>query len=81
MLSDEMSAEMAPFNERLETVWRDVEEKSERLDDYLIPRPEAEIDEPDESEWLFDNAREYLEQLGFYKRHQGKEWFLEQTNG
>jgi hypothetical protein len=37
----------------------------------LPERPEAEIDPPDEDDWLFDSGRDYMEQLAVYKARQG----------
>lgn len=33
----------------------------------LPPTPEPDLDEPDDSDWLLDSGRSYLEQLGYYK--------------
>ena len=32
-------------------------------------RPDPEIDPADESDWLYDSSRAYMEQLDCYKRH------------
>jgi hypothetical protein len=66
-LAAEMDEELAPLDERLETLRRAVGEKLEGLSPELRlpPLPEGEAD-PDE-DWLFDSRRDYREQLSHYK--------------
>ena len=45
-----------------------VQEAADVLDVDLPPRPDPEIDLPDESSWLYDSGRDYLGQLSVYKR-------------
>lgn len=72
VLSQKLSEAMSPYQERVEPVQQSIEEKAEQLDEYLVDRPEAEIDLPDESHWLFDSDRSYLKQLYHYKKAQKK---------
>jgi hypothetical protein len=67
-LAGELDAELAPLDERIETLQQDVREKLEALEPELPPIPEGELeDEPEDEGWLFDSRREYLEQLDYYK--------------
>jgi hypothetical protein len=72
-MSDEMSEELAPLREQLTPLHEALAEAYETFSPELPPRPEPEIDLPDESDWLFDSSREYMDQLAFYKqRKNGK---------
>jgi hypothetical protein len=43
--------------------------KGTSLEVDLPDRPEAVTADVDESEWLFDSSREYMEQIKHYHRH------------
>lgn len=64
----EVDAELAPYRERTEVVRRAVEDAMEALAVELPPLPEPETS-PERGGWLFDSARDYLEQLAAYKAH------------
>jgi hypothetical protein len=66
-LNDELQADLEPTQERIDVVWHAIQEAADSLDVDLPPRPEPEIDLSDESDWLFDSARDYLTQLSIYK--------------
>ena len=72
-LNRSMQAELKPIRERLEkdegSIREQVEEAADDLHLDLPPRPEAEIDEPDESNWLFDASRGLDDQIAFYNQH------------
>lgn len=40
--------------------------------EYAVDRFEADADE-DDSDWLFDSQRDYIEQIRYYKAHKGQE--------
>jgi hypothetical protein len=46
-------------------------ERVEKLKVALPERPVAELNETDESAWLYDSARTYMEQLDFYEKAKG----------
>jgi len=46
-----------------------VQVKADEFTVDLPPRPEPAEADADESDWLFDSNREYLEQIAVYKRH------------
>jgi hypothetical protein len=66
-LDDQLGAELEPLRERLEAVRHAIQAEVDQFDFDLPARPEAEIDPPDERDWLFDSGREYMEQLAAYK--------------
>lgn len=67
-LAAELNAQLAPLDERLETLQQAVREKLEALEPDLPPIPEGETEEePEDEGWLFDSSRDYLEQLRHYK--------------
>ena len=65
--------DLEPVRQRMEELEPEVSEAvSEAADDLVVDlpdRPEAEIDPPDESNWLFDSTRDYGEQLCHYRAH------------
>ncbi len=67
-VNDELQAELAPLKKRLAPLRAALAEKWEEFNPDLPERPVPEIDEIDESEWLFDSSREYMAQLAFYKQ-------------
>jgi hypothetical protein len=71
-LNQRLQRDMAKFREPLRRLQAEVREVSQQFEPELSERPApAHCDKP-EDEWLFDSSREYLEQMDFYKRHQGK---------
>jgi hypothetical protein len=66
-IAEELNAELAPLDRRLETVQQAVREKLESLEPALPGLPEGEA-YPDDDGWLFDTRRDYMEQLFRYKR-------------
>jgi vacuolar-type H+-ATPase subunit I/STV1 len=71
-LADELGAELAPLDERLESLQRTAREKLEALEPDLPEIPEGETEgEPDDEGWLFDSRRDYLEQLRAYRNGHG----------
>jgi hypothetical protein len=67
-LDRDLQAELEPVRGRLESVRHAVQVEVDLLRVGLPPRPESEIELPDETDWLFDSRRDYLEQLAVYKR-------------
>jgi hypothetical protein len=63
----ELKARLAPLAERLESVQRAVPDATDTLRIELPVCPEPVTETADESEWLFNSARDYLNQLAFYK--------------
>ena len=68
-LSTEMAADLAPLEERLETLQHAVREVADDFDLDLPSRPEGVVDFPDEEGWLFDSDRSYLDQLGVFQNY------------
>ena len=68
-LSGELDSELEPFRARMEVVRLAIQGTIENVDSVfeLPDHPETEIDPPDETGWLFDSSRDYLEQIGVYK--------------
>ena len=67
-LNDELQADLEPVREQVEAIWHAIQEAADSLIVDLPPRPEPEIDIPDERDWLYDSGRDYLSQLSVYKR-------------
>lgn len=67
----DLNRKLRPLQDRLDAVSRGVADIAHQLDDYLPPRPEPETSLPDESHWLYDSNRNYLDQLSFYRAHKG----------
>jgi hypothetical protein len=67
VLNAQLQAELDLFRERLESLRQAVEELQETFSPNLPSRPEPEVDEPDETDWLFDAARDYMTQLRYYQ--------------
>jgi hypothetical protein len=70
-LSRDFEAAMKPVQERLNAVQHAIQEKAGEFDITLPDRPQAVEADVDESEWLFDSSRSYLDQLECYCRHKG----------
>jgi hypothetical protein len=68
-LTREFDAAMGPVRERLEVVRHAAQAKADGFQVDLPERPEADQADADESGWLFDNGRSYLDQLQHYKAH------------
>ena len=68
-LSRELDCELEPFRVRMEAIRQAIQGAIENVDSVfeLPDHPETEIDPPDETGWLFDSSRDYLEQIGVYK--------------
>ena len=68
-LSTALDGELEPFKTRMEAVRQAIQGAIENVGDvFILPdHPEPEVDPPDESGWLFDSSRDYLEQIGVYK--------------
>jgi hypothetical protein len=63
----ELQAELEPFRESIERLRLAITEMAAEFAPALPDRPEPEIAEVDESGWLFDSRRDYLEQMDAYK--------------
>jgi hypothetical protein len=68
-LANELQAELRPIRERMSEVREEMAAAAEALEVELPARPEPNIDPPDESAWLLDVSRSYLDQLPYYKAH------------
>lgn len=70
-LKDRMETRLKPHRERVEILGDEAQDVVDGVDIHieLPPRPVAEIDFPEESDWLFDSSRSYGEQLGHYHKH------------
>lgn len=68
-LAAEFRAETAPIRDRVDRVRQSISERSVDFAFDLPGRPEPETDPGDESGWLFDSGRSYLDQLAAYKEH------------
>ncbi len=65
-LAAQLDTELAPLDERLETLQQEIAEKLDALDPDLPPLPSPEA-YPNDEGWLFDSRRDYLAQLRHYK--------------
>jgi hypothetical protein len=74
-LASRIDLALAPLAARLEHVWQAIRSKSMDLKVQLPDRPESELEPPDsEEDWLFDAARDYGDQIAYYKdRRPGKQ--------
>jgi hypothetical protein len=72
-INGRLQEELAPLKEQLEDVRREAQQKMDDLQITLPERPEPEIDEQDEDDWLYDSDRDYVDQLGHYHQHLGEE--------
>ena len=72
-LNKRLAKETAPFKAPLRRLQSAIDRDRESFSpDQLPERPRPVAASEDSSEWLFDSGREYLEQLKFYKKHQGR---------
>ena len=68
-LTDAFDRAMAPIRDRLDLARQALTDKAEMFEAELPDRPAPESGEADESTWLFDSGRGYMEQIKFYHRH------------
>ena len=72
-LSEEFDAEMEDLQEKADELESELEQLIEFTEqETIIPlpaRPVSEVIQPDESRWLYDSGRPYMEQLQFYNLH------------
>lgn len=68
-LSKELDAELQPFKARMKTVRQAIQGAIDTVPEaFELPEhPIPEIEPPDESGWLFDSSRNYLDQIAVYK--------------
>ena len=66
-LAAELGEELAIYHEELENLRTAVENEIDSFEADLPERPEADIQPPDEDEWLLDTNRQYMEQLEIYQ--------------
>jgi hypothetical protein len=73
-LKDEMTTALQPIADQikeLEPLAQDATDSAEQDLGLMLPcRPEAQIEFPDEADWLFDSGRDYGDQLGYFRIHQ-----------
>jgi len=67
VLAAELANELAPVQSRLDVVWQAIQDKIGDFEPDLPERPEAETQDADEEDWLFDAGRYYLDQLQVYQ--------------
>jgi hypothetical protein len=63
-----LEAELAPLRARLDELRHGLERSVAQLQVGLPDRPEADLEEPDEDDWLFDSNRDFLGQLEAYQQ-------------
>ena len=68
-LAAELASELEPVRGRLDVVWQAVQAKIDDFDPDLPERPEPETEDTDESGWLFDAGRDYVDQIEVYQAH------------
>jgi hypothetical protein len=66
-LATGLDAELEPLRAQAETIAADVRDKLHTFGPDLPPRAESDLEPPDESDWLFDSRRDYLDQLAAYR--------------
>ena len=72
-LNKRLQRDVAKFREPVDELRAAVKEAAESFEPELPERPAQNPRmHKSESNWLFASVRKYLEQLAFYKRHQGK---------
>jgi hypothetical protein len=72
-LNEELQAELEPFREPIEMLRLAITEMAGEFNPVLADRPMPEIAEVDESDWLFDAGRDYMEQMDVYKARKSGE--------
>jgi len=78
-LSAKLDAELAPLQERLDSLRQAIIETRDGFEVELPSRPDPNVDPGDEDDWLFCSEREYTEQLAVYKAR--KQPFNKRKNG
>jgi hypothetical protein len=68
-LKKDLDEAMEPLKERLEVIQHVIEEKALEFQIDLPARPEPLQSDADESGWLFDSSRPYLDQIECYRRY------------
>jgi hypothetical protein len=71
-LNARLAADLQPVRDELERVRHATEAAVDETVADLPDRPEAETEGADESEWLYDSARDYMEQLACYRAAKGE---------
>jgi hypothetical protein len=66
-LAESLNKKLRPVAVKLKMLQQAIQDEIAGFRPALPVRPEPEIEGTDESGWLFDNGREYLEQLAIYK--------------
>jgi hypothetical protein len=69
----ELQAELEPFRESVENLRLAITEMAAEFAPRLPNRPLPDVAEVDESDWLFDARRDYLEQMAMYKARKSGE--------
>jgi hypothetical protein len=73
MINHFLAKDLAPLASQLDAIRNSMGQiVDSNLEVELPPRPEAEAEGRDESGWLFDSTRSYLEQLGAYEAAKGE---------
>jgi hypothetical protein len=69
-LNHQLQAELAPLKERIDALTHALATKGSRLEIDLPCRPSGSVadDMEEETEWLFDSSRDYLEQMAVYRK-------------
>lgn len=67
-LDVEMARELKRFRKPLAALQNNVRKRAEQFRPELPERPAQELHGVQEQDWLFASDRDYMEQLGFYKR-------------
>jgi hypothetical protein len=70
-LKAEWDRALEPLKERLDLVRHAIQDKAAEFHVDLPERPEAAESDADESGWLFDSSRPYLEQIEAYCKYKG----------
>jgi hypothetical protein len=68
-VAHQFNAAMGPLRKRLALARQGVIDHGASLEVSLPDRPEPVTADVDESAWLFDSSREYMEQIEHYRRH------------
>ena len=66
-LSAALESDLDPVRAQVDAIRQAIQDKLEDFEPDLLDRPEPVTDEPDESGWLFDAGRDYLDQLEVYQ--------------
>ena len=76
-LNRRMARELEPVNRRSREARQQIEARLGELDPALPDYPEGSFEDDEPDTYLFDSGRAYFEQMGYYRRHQGREgeWY------